>query len=241
MNQLLITTYMDENEERIEKQYQPNKLRNSKVLVIPIIVLILMFLLSSYYVYAMYNKSTNQNEEQQVSSVEINENADIEKETGIVITEAVEENIIEEEKVNEENVQEVSANVPSEPYDIAYLKISKINLNLPVLSQTSEELMNQKLNKFWGGDPNEVGNFCIIGHNYKRFLKRLPEMNIGDTIEIKDLTERTLIYKIYDIYEVNPKDTSCTSQLTDGKKEVTLITCVVGGKERLIIKAAEVI
>ena len=23
------------------------------------------------------------------------------------------------------------------------------------------------LNKYWGGAPNTIGNYCIVGHNYK--------------------------------------------------------------------------
>ena len=42
------------------------------------------------------------------------------------------------------------------------------------------------------------------------------------------------------MYYVDPNDVKCTSQLTDGKKEVTLITCNYNGSERLIVKATEI-
>ena len=52
-----------------------------------------------------------------------------------------------------------------------------------------------------------------------------------------DLSGRKLKYKIYNKYVVDPTDVSCTSQKTDGKKEVTLITCTDDSKQRVVIKA----
>ena len=62
-------------------------------------------------------------------------------------------------------------------------------------------------------------------------------MEKGDIIEITDLSGSTLKYKVYSKYTVDPKDVSCTSQLTNGKKIVTLITCTDDSKKRVIIKA----
>lgn len=99
--------------------------------------------------------------------------------------------------------------------------------------------MKISLNRLWGPDPNEVGNYVIVGHNYKsgKMFGKLPNIGIGDSCEITDLSGRTITYKIYTTYIVEPTDVSCTSQKTNGKKEITLITCVNGGNQRLIVKA----
>lgn len=96
--------------------------------------------------------------------------------------------------------------------------------------------------KFWGADPNEVGNFCIVGHNYRntKFFSKVPTLEKGDVIEITDSAGKTLRYSVYNKYEVVPEDLSCTSQLTDGKKEITLITCTNDSKKRVIVKASVV-
>ena len=60
---------------------------------------------------------------------------------------------------------------------------------------------------------------------------------IGDTFTLSDINGNTVTYKVYDIYKVDPEDVRCTSQLTNGKKEVTLITCKEYGTKRLIVKA----
>ena len=54
--------------------------------------------------------------------------------------------------------------------------------------------------------PGEGGTILYMGHNFKTFLARLPETNIGDSIQIE--TEYgTFEYKIYDKKIVNEHDT----------------------------------
>ena len=129
-------------------------------------------------------------------------------------------------------------------YSIAgIVKIPKINVEYPIISEWSDKLLKVSVCKFWGPNPNEVGNFCIVGHNYKnsKFFSKVPKLSIGDIVEIIDLTGRTIQYKAYDIYTVDPSDTRCTSQLTQGKKEITLITCTNDSKQRVVVKCTEVI
>ncbi len=121
------------------------------------------------------------------------------------------------------------------------LNIPSLEINYPVLSKTTDELLKISLTKYWGPEANEKGNYVIVGHNYrnKKMFGKLSQINLGDIIELTDLTGRTLQYEVYDKYKVNPDDTSCTSQLTNGKREVTLITCSNYGTQRLVVKARE--
>lgn len=131
---------------------------------------------------------------------------------------------------------------------IATINIPKINVNYAILegeTGTAEEtdaLLKISPCKFWGPNVNEVGNFCIVGHNWRnsKFFSKVPTLSIGDTFTISEPNIRTITFKIYDKYTVEPKNLSCTSQLTGGKKEVTLITCTDNGERRVIIKAKEV-
>ena len=125
------------------------------------------------------------------------------------------------------------------------VSIPKLDINYPILKANEEnidEILKISLVKFWGGEPNEVGNYVIVGHNYKnkKMFGKLSGIEIGDTIELTDLTGRKLKYEVYDKYKVEPEDTSCTTQKTNGKKEITLITCTNYGAQRLIVKAREV-
>ena len=70
---------------------------------------------------------------------------------------------------------------------------------------------------------------------------KLSNIEAGDTCELKDLaTGKVVTYKVYDKYIVDPTDTRCTTQKTNGKREITLITCHNSGKQRLVVKAIEI-
>ena len=90
--------------------------------------------------------------------------------------------------------------------------------------------------------PNEVGNLCIAGHNYVdyKLFSRLNELELNDKITIYDLAGKHLDYKIYDIYESNADDTSCTFQDTKNQRIVTLVTCNNVNGKRLVVHAKEI-
>ena len=71
------------------------------------------------------------------------------------------------------------------------------------------------------------------------FIKIPNSVNIGDSIFIDDTYGRTVEYIIYDKHVVNEKDTRDTSQITHGKREITVITCTNDNKNRVIVKARE--
>ena len=111
--------------------------------------------------------------------------------------------------------------------------------------EETDELLRMSPVKFHGPEINEVGNYCIVGHNYRnsRFFSKVPTLVNGDIIQIVDFsgsTENLVEYEVYDKYEVVPEDTSCTSQETDGKTEITLITCTNDSQKRVIVKARKV-
>lgn len=165
-----------------------------------------------------------------------------------------ENTIVEETEEPEEDSSNTQANSKKtttyttdsgETYSIiATLDIPSLNINYPILSSTSTELLKISLNKYWGADPNEVGNMVVLGHNYKnsKFFGKLPNIKIGAVVNITDTSGRTLKYKVYDTDIIDPDDNECTSQLTDGHTEITLITCYYEkGKahatKRFVVKA----
>lgn len=163
----------------------------------------------------------------------------------IVITEHKEEEKPEEQPqvYEQQDIKQEKIDEKFSGYNvIAELKIPKINLITDVLEQYSKEALLVSVTKFWGSSPNEIGNFCISGHNYvnKNMFNKLKRLEIGDNLLLTDKNQNTIEYKIYDIFKVEPSDTSVVSQKTDGKREVTLITCTSDSKQRIIVKALEV-
>ena len=104
----------------------------------------------------------------------------------------------------------------------------------------TEELLKMSPVKFHGPEINTVGNYCIVGHNYRntRFFSKVPTLVNGDIIQITNFTDNSTVeYEVYDKYVVDPTDVSCTSQNTDGRTEITLITCTDDSSQRVIVKA----
>lgn len=125
---------------------------------------------------------------------------------------------------------------------IAKLFIPKIELDVYVFRDYTEETLALSATKFYGPNPNEIGNFCIAGHNYNKenMFSHLIDLSIGDTLYLIDNTHGRGTYHIYDIYKVVPTDISPLSQETNGSTEVTLITCTNYSSKRLIVKAIKI-
>lgn len=130
---------------------------------------------------------------------------------------------------------------------IGRIQIPKINVDLAILAESSENLVEWlKVSpvKFWGADPNEVGNFSIAGHNYrnKKFFSKVPTLEEGDRLKITDVNCKTMTYEIFDKYTVSPDNTDCIYPVEgkEDKRVVTLITCTNDGKKRVIVQAEEI-
>lgn len=125
---------------------------------------------------------------------------------------------------------------------IGKLVIPKINLETYILEPTDTGSLNLSVTKLTGPVINEVGNFCITGHNYQKsnMFGKLKKLEIGDKLILIDTYDRQVSYKVYEIQKVKPKDLSCLDQDTKGDREVTLITCTVGAIQRIIVKCIEI-
>ena len=257
MNQILVS----------EKLYVTPELKKKKKLykfnfVTSIILVIVLF---GYYVYAEYDRTTSDKSEEILSSLQVVEtqvdttiaDSTIKLEDDVLVV-VLDDTIEEVEEINLEELvkanEKASSKIDTKKYHtkagaeyttVAVIEIPKINITYPIIyskdtsDKTIEELLKISVVKYWGPDANEQGNFCIVGHNYhnKRFFSKAATLKNGDIIYITDTNNRTLEYKVYDNYIVEPNDLKCTSQLTNGATDITLITCTMTGKHRTIIKA----
>lgn len=250
MNQILIT----------EKIYVTPELKRKKKMYkfeffISVFIICLLF---SYYIYAEYDRTKGEKVSQeilanldlQVIDEEKFADAGVKLENDVLVI-YLDNKSKEEISLNsligeiEEDVQpeEHTTENGTTYYIDSVVNIPSLDIKYPVLSDTSDELLKISLNKFWGPDANEVGNYVIVGHNYKNktFFGKLPDIQKGAIVELTDLKGKTIEYEVYDKYIVDPTDVQCTSQLTNGKRELTLITCTSTGKQRHVIKCREVI
>ncbi len=141
---------------------------------------------------------------------------------------------------NEQNVEKEYIETEFKGYKVcAKINIPTINLETYVLEECSKQALLTSVTKFYGGEPNKVGNFCIAGHNYgpSNMFQNIKKLKINDEIYLTDTNGNKEKYSIYDIYTVLPNETRCLSQKTDGNTELTLITCTPDSERRIIVKA----
>ena len=260
MNQILVT----------EKLYITPELKRKKKIYkfYFIISLFVVCILTSLYIYAEYdrNKSAAASEQlladmnQTLSETKEEDTTIAKDDILLVVLDNLTEDKDQEENIqsnNEEKTNVANANNQAEwktnaggyKYKIiSTVEIPKINVKYTVLQgetgslEETESLLKSSPVKYHGCDPNEVGNFCIVGHNYRnsKFFSKVPNLVVGDTVKLTDLTGRTINYEVYDKHTVDPNDTSDTTQLTGGRKELTLITCTNDSKLRVIVRCTEV-
>ena len=152
----------------------------------------------------------------------------------------VENTIIEEQPkiINKENILE-----NYKGYEVcAKLEIPSISLETYVLSNYSKQALNVSVTKFWGVNPNQIGNFCIAGHNFKNpnMFNKLKNIEIGDKLFISDNDNGKIEYEVFKIDIVLPENVSCLDPITENTREVTLITCTTDSMKRIIVKAKEI-
>ena len=121
--------------------------------------------------------------------------------------------------------------------------IPKLELVYPVVNETTDEYLKIAPTKLTGPNMNEKGNFCIVGHNYKnnQFFSKLSKLQINDKVCLTSNNGKKLNYTVYDKYEVDEMDHSCTNQNTRGNIETTLITCTSDKSKRLVVKCKAII
>lgn len=157
-------------------------------------------------------------------------------------------NQINEQK-NDEIVEQVKQHEKtSEPIKygndsiIGIISIPKIKLEYPILDKTTKENMRISITRFSGGNVNENGNLALAGHNNYdgTMFGKNKQLVLGDKIYLTDLQKNTVEYEINSIFKTDSNDVSILETRDKDIKELTLITCTNGNKERLIIKAEEV-
>lgn len=260
MNQILLT----------EKLYITPELKRKKKLykIDFIISVFLLCLLFSYYIYAEYDKYAGEKQSKEIlASMTIPDSAQstyVYDDTTIRVEDNERMVIILNDEEASTTIDTASLNQANASYNSyattaqrnylttdsgeKYYAIAKINIPkldwdepYPILDHWSDDLLKISPCKFHGADPNEVGNFCIVGHNYRNslFFSKVPNLVNGDVIEIEDAYGRKVNYVVYDKHVVSETDTRDTSQITHGKREITVITCTNDSKNRIVVRARE--
>lgn len=100
---------------------------------------------------------------------------------------------------------------------LAKLEIPSIKLETYILEECTQKSLNKSVAKFWGVNPNEIGNCSVAGHNAprnKNMFYHLKELEIGDELTVSDHKIGKVSYEIYRKYTVEPEDTSPIDEIS---------------------------
>lgn len=120
---------------------------------------------------------------------------------------------------------------------IALINIPKLNLEAGIVEGVKIEDIKYSVGHF----PNtpmagEKGNFCLAAHrvsNYGQAFRYLDKLELGDEIQVL-YKGRQYIYEVTDSFEVTPQETHVLDNTENST--ITLVTCTIGAKNRLIVK-----
>ena len=160
-------------------------------------------------------------------------------------TKTVLQEIKKENKSNPEQIdviQEIEQKI-GEYKVIGIINIPKIGIEYPILEKTNKESLDLSITKFWGEKINQKGNVVLAGHNRlnNTMFGKIDKLENGDIIELTDSQMITVKYQVFDKYIIDPNDIDCIFPVDENAREVTLIACSNRDKNRLVVKAREII
>lgn len=140
------------------------------------------------------------------------------------------------DKKQSDNNKDKQKDSYSGPTPIALLKIPKVGVEVAVAEGTSDYVLKYAVGHFEEtAMPGEKGNFAVAGHRnftYAQYFKDLDKLKNGDKI-IVTTKDGEFTYLVDNSFIVDPHRTEVLDKTKDAT--ITLITCTIGAKERLII------
>ena len=146
----------------------------------------------------------------------------------------LEQVISEDPEDGSEGKQERSIN-GYEP--VALIEIPSINLSQGLVEGITDDILQYYLGHFETSvKPGEKGNFAVAGHrvsDYSEAFVNLYKVEAEDKVIVK-ANKKEYIYKVTENFIVDPSRVDVLDNTDDAT--ITLITCTVGAKERVVVK-----
>jgi len=137
---------------------------------------------------------------------------------------------------NENTEEEVNLDSINGYTPIAIMEIPSIKLKQPVVEGITEDVIKYFLGKFPESTmPGEVGNFAVAGHRVSDFTDafiNLYKVKPGDNV-IVTTKDGKYTYEVEESFIVEPEQVEVLEN-ADYEK-ITLITCTIGSKRRVIV------
>ena len=146
------------------------------------------------------------------------------------------ENQLKEDNTNNESHEDVNLDSINGYTPIAIMEIPSIRLKQPVVEGVTEDVIKYFLGKFpESAMPGEVGNFSVAGHRVSDFTDafiNLYKVKPRDKVIVTTKSGK-YTYEVDESFIVEPEQVEVLD--TADYEKITLITCTIGSKRRVIV------
>lgn len=118
------------------------------------------------------------------------------------------------------------------------LEIPALSITLCVYDEWSYPLLRNSPCKYAGNADGTPDRLVIVGHNYARHFGNLKTLSVGDSVLYMNMYGEVFQYVITDTEVINPRD---YDSLNEGDWSIALVTCTVGGRQRVVVKCRQVL
>ena len=115
------------------------------------------------------------------------------------------------------------------------LSIPKLKLELPVQSEYDYDSLKIAPSVYYGSIA--TGDLVICAHNYRTHFGALKNLGEGDQVLFRDMNGLVYTYEVGATEIVSP---FAVADVTSGEWDLTLFTCTLGGRTRLVIRCDRV-
>lgn len=118
---------------------------------------------------------------------------------------------------------------------VGYLSIPALNLELPVISESTEQNLEIAPCRFFGTVYQK--DFVIGGHRYRRHFRKLSTLGYGERLSFTDVEGNVYIYEVVECEVLEPNQ---AEYLCSGDWDLSLFTCTPGGMTRVVLRCLRV-
>lgn len=136
----------------------------------------------------------------------------------------------DEEALPEETLIEIEGK-----YYIGYISMPTIGIELPVLSEWSEQNLKTAPCRYKG--MVQTGDLILAGHNYRTHFGRIQRLNSGDLLYFTDGDGVVHTYQVIQSEIVGGYDISAMEFGSADFWDLTLFTCTLNSQSRITVRA----
>lgn len=133
----------------------------------------------------------------------------------------------------ETDALEESATITLGEYEyMGEIEIPALSLKLPVINDWSYPKLKVAPCRYSGSIAGD--DLILAAHNYDSHFGKLKNLEVGEEINIVDITGQKYSYQISSMEIL--EDTQLSDLVKEGSWDMTLFTCTKGGKMRVVVR-----